>query len=132
MRYMLDTNICIYLINKRPAKVLDHLRSLDVGDVGVSSVTVAELAYGVAKSGSERNRAALEGFLLPLEIADFDQKAAWKFGEIRSVLERAGKPIWPYDMQIAAHALALGCTVVTNNLREYQRVPGLKVENWAK
>ncbi len=132
MRYMLDTNICIYLINKRPAKVLDHFRRLEVGDIGVSSVTVAELAYGVAKSGSERNRAALEGFLLPLEIADFDQKAAWKFGEIRSALERAGKPIGPYDVQIAAHALALGCVVVTNNLREFQRVPGLKVENWAR
>lgn len=132
MRYMLDTNICIYLINKRPAKVLDHFRRLEIGDVGVSSVTVAELAYGVAKSGSERNRAALEGFLLPLEIADFDQKAAWKFGEIRSVLERAGKPIGPFDMQIAAHALALGCVVVTNNLREFQRVPNLDVENWAK
>lgn len=132
MRYMLDTNICIYLINKRPAKVLDRFRRLEVGDVGVSSVTVAELAYGVAKSGSERNRAALEGFLLPLEIADFDQKAAWKFGEIRSVLERAGKPIGPFDMQIAAHALALGCVVVTNNLREFQRVPDLAVENWAK
>lgn len=132
MRYLLDTNICIYLINKRPAKVLDRFHRMELGDIGVSSVTVAELAYGVAKSGSERNRAALEAFLLPLDIADFDQKAAWKFGEIRSVLERAGKPIGPFDMQIAAHALALGCVVVTNKLREFQRVPGLKTENWAK
>lgn len=132
MKYMLDTDICIYLINKRPPKVLDRFHRNEIGDIGVSSVTVAELAYGVAKSGSGRNRAALEGFLLPLEIADFDQKAAWKFGEIRSALECAGKPIGPYDMQIAAHALALGCTVVTNNLREFQRVPGLKLENWAK
>lgn len=132
MRYMLDTNICIYLINKRPPKVLDRFHRIEVGDIGVSAVTVAELAYGVAKSGSARNRAALEGFLLPLEVADFDQKAAWKFGEIRSALERAGKPIGPYDMQIAAHALALGCAVVTNNLREFQRVPGLKVENWTR
>jgi tRNA(fMet)-specific endonuclease VapC len=129
---MLDTNICIYLINKRPPKVLERFHRHEVGDIGVSSVTVAELAYGVAKSGSERNRAALEGFLLPLEIADFDQKAAWRFGAIRGALERAGKPIGPYDMQIAAHALALGSTLVTNNLREFQRVPGLKVENWAK
>ena len=132
MKYMLDTDICIYLINKRPPKVLDRFHRNEVGDIGVSSVTVAELAYGVAKSGSERNRAALEGFLLPLEIADFDQKAAWKFGEVRSALERAGKPIGPYDMQIAAHALALGCTVVTNNQREFQRVSGLKVENWTR
>lgn len=132
MKYMLDTDICIHLINKRPPKVLDRFHRNEVGDIGVSSVTVAELAYGVAKSGSERNRAALEGFLLPLEIADFDQKAAWKYGDIRSALERAGKPIGPYDMQIAAHALALGCTVVTNNLREFRRVPGLKVENWTR
>lgn len=132
MRYLLDTDICIYLINRRPPKVLDRFRRHEVGDIGVSSVTVAELACGVVKSVSERNRAALEGFLLPLEIADFDQKAAWKFGEIRSALERAGKPIGPCDMQIAAHALALGCTVVTNNLREFQRVPGLKVENWVR
>ncbi|MCA1974164.1 MAG: type II toxin-antitoxin system VapC family toxin [Caenispirillum sp.] len=132
MKYLLDTDICIYLINKRPPKVLDRFHRYEVGEIGVSSVTVAELAYGVSKSGSGRNRAALEGFLLPLEIADFDQKAAWKFGEIRSVMERAGKPIGPYDMQIAAHALALGCTLVTNNQREFQRVPGLKVENWAR
>jgi tRNA(fMet)-specific endonuclease VapC len=131
MRYLLDTNICIYLINKRPAKILERFHRVELGDIGVSSVTVAELAYGVAKSGSDRNRAALEGFLLPLEIADFDQMAAWKFGEIRSALERAGRPIGPYDMQIAAHTLALGCTVVTNNMREFQRVPGLKTENWA-
>lgn len=132
MRYMLDTNICIYLINRRPPKVIEHFNRLEIGDIGVSSVTVAELAYGVAKSGSERNRAALEAFLLPLEIADFDQKAAWKYGKIRSALELVGKPIGPFDTQIASHALALGCVVVTNNLREFQRVPGLKVENWAK
>lgn len=132
MKYMLDTDICIYLINARPPRVLSRFRRHAVGDIGVSSVTVAELAYGVAKSGSERNRAALEGFLLPLEIADFDQQAAWTFGHIRSALERVGKPIGPYDMQIAAHALALGCALVTNNIREFQRVPDLKVENWAR
>ncbi|MCM2257124.1 MAG: type II toxin-antitoxin system VapC family toxin [Vicinamibacteria bacterium] len=132
MRYMLDTNICIYLINARPPKVLGRFRRHPVGDIGVSSVTVAELAYGVAKSGSARNRAALEGFLLPLEIADFDDRAAWAFGLIRSALERAGKPIGPYDLQIAAHAVALGCTLVTNNVREFQRVPDLEIENWAR
>jgi tRNA(fMet)-specific endonuclease VapC len=129
---MLDTNICIYLINARPPKVLGRFRRHPVGDIGVSSVTVAELAYGVAKSGSARNRAALEGFLLPLEIADFDDRAAWAFGLIRSALERAGKPIGPYDLQIAAHAVALGCTLVTNNVREFQRVPDLEIENWAR
>lgn len=132
MKYMLDTDICIYLINKRPPKVLDRFHRHEIGDIGVSSVTVAELAYGVAKSGSERNRTALEGFLLPLEIADFDRNAAWKYGEIRGTLEHAGKLIGPYDMQIAAHALALGCTLVTNNLREFQRVRDLRVENWTR
>lgn len=132
MRCMLDTNICVYLINKRPAKVLERFKRFEIGDIGVSSVTVGELAYGVAKSRSERNRAALETFLLPLEIADFDHKAAWMFGEIKSTLERAGKPIGPYDVQIAAHALTLGCLLVTNNFREFQRVPDLKIENWAK
>jgi tRNA(fMet)-specific endonuclease VapC len=132
MRYMLDTNICIYLINERPANVLERFRRHAIGDIGVSAVTVAELAHGVAKSGSERNRAALEAFLLPLEIASFDDQAAWTFGGIRCALERAGKPIGPYDLQIAAHAVTLGCVLVTNDVREFQRVPDLRIENWVK
>jgi len=125
MRYMLDTHICIYLINKRPPKVLDHFRRLDVGDVGISSVTVAELAYGVAKSGSERSRAALEGFLLPLEIADFDQKAAWKFGEIRSdfcpkskdrQIPPSGKLRIPRDSAIVLVTFAREGIVITSNI----------------
>lgn len=129
---MLDTNICIYLIKNDPPRVLDRFKRHDLGDIGVSSVTAAELAYGVAKSGSERNRAALEQFLLPLDIASFDERAAWHYGDLRATLERAGTPIGPLDTQIAAHALSLGCTLITNNTREFDRVPGLSVENWAR
>lgn len=132
MRFMLDTNICIYLIKNDPPKVLARLKRHDLGDIGVSSITAAELAYGVAKSGSERNRAALEQFLLPLDIAPFDERAAWYCGDVRSALEQAGAPIGPLDTQIAAHALSLSCVLVTNNMREFQRVSGLAVENWAR
>lgn len=130
MRFMLDTNICIYLIKNDPPRVLARLKQHQLGEVGVSAITAAELAYGVAKSGSERNRAALERFLLPLEIAPFDERAAWFYGDLRSELERAGTPIGPLDTQIAAHALALSSTLVTNNTREFDRVPGLVLENW--
>lgn len=132
MRFMLDTNICIYLIKNDPSRVIARLKRHDLGEVGISSISAAELAYGVAKSGSERNRAALEKFLLPLEIAPFDEKAAWFYGDLRAILERAGTPIGPLDTQIAAHALSIGCTLVTNNVREFERVPQLQVENWAK
>lgn len=128
---MLDTNICIYLINKRPTKVLDRLERHDPGEIGLSTITVAELAYGVAKSGSARNRVALEEFLLPFDLAEFDEQAAWTYGQIRATLERGGTPIGPLDLQIAAHALSIGCVVVTNNMREFRRVAHLKVENWA-
>jgi tRNA(fMet)-specific endonuclease VapC len=130
MRYLLDTNICIYLINDRPASVRKRLSVLDPGDVGVSSITVAELAYGVKKSRSPRNLAALEGFLLPLEVAPFDLDAAMAYGSIRATLERKGLPIGPLDLQIAAHAIALAVVLVTNNQREFKRVEGLRVENW--
>ena len=97
MKYLLDTNICIYLINDRPASVRKRLQALQPGDVGVSSITVAELAYGVAKTGSARNRAALEGFLLSLEIAQFGLDAAMVYGGVRAGVERKGTPIGPLD-----------------------------------
>ena len=131
MKYMLDTNICVSLINKRPPRVLEHFSRHTLGEIGVSSITVAELAYGVSKSGSSRNQAALDAFLMPLAVAEFNQDAAWKSGEIRAVLEANGKAIGPYDLLIAGHARSLGCTLVTNNQREFQRVPGLKTDNWA-
>ena len=132
MKVLLDTNICIYLIRNRPESVRKHLASLNPGDVGISSVTAAELRYGVAKSQAKtRNAAALAAFLLPLEIAAFDDAAAVKYGEIRACLEGKGTPIGPLDTLIAAHAVALGATLATNNLREFKRVPGLRCVNWA-
>ena len=131
MKYLLDTNICIYVINDRSKGIVERFRKHRLGDIGVSTITAAELAYGVAKSDSERNRGALERFLLPLEVVEFDHAAALKYGSVRADLERRGRPIGPLDMLIAAHALALGATLVTNNQREFGRVPGLTVENWA-
>ena len=127
---MLDTNICIYAIKQRPPEVLAALRAQEVAGLGLSSVTVAELAFGVAKSGSARNQRALEQFLEPLEIADFDRSAALVYGRLRAALEAAGTPIGPLDTQVAAHALALGVTLVSNNQREFARVPGLRLEDW--
>jgi tRNA(fMet)-specific endonuclease VapC len=119
MKHLLDTNICIYVINDRPKGIVERFRRYRLGDIGVSSVTVAELAYGVAKTKSDRNRSALERFLLPLEIADFDHAAALVYGDVRADLEHRGRPIGPLDMLIAAHALSLCVTLVTNNAREF-------------
>jgi tRNA(fMet)-specific endonuclease VapC len=130
MKYLLDTDICIYLINERPRRVLARFHRHAVGDIGVSTVTVSELAWGVAKTGSARNRAALDAFLLPIEIAAYDLAAALRYGEVRAELAKRGRPIGPLDTMIAAHALSLGATLVTNNLREFGRVPDLAVENW--
>ena len=132
MRYMLDTNICIYAIKNQPAQVLTQLRAHEAERIGISSISVAELYFGVSKSGSARNLAALQQFLEPLEIADFDLNAAQVYGTLRYALERLGTPIGPLDMQIAAHALALEATLVTNNVREFERVPDLKLINWAE
>ena len=132
MMYLLDTNICIYIIKKKPPNVLRKFKTLKLGDIGISSITVAELRYGVEKSKyGARNRRAVEQFLTPLAIADFDAKAAQTYGQIRATLEAKGTPIGPLDTLIAAHALSLGVTLVTNNIKEFSRVPGLKLENWA-
>jgi tRNA(fMet)-specific endonuclease VapC len=130
MRFMLDTNICIYTIKRRPVSVLELLLQHETQGIGVSIITVCELGYGVAKSGSARNRAALKQFLQPLTVADYDQAAAEAYAQVRSSLEAAGTPIGPLDTQIAAHALALGVTLVTNNTREFARVKGLRLANW--
>lgn len=131
--WLLDTNICIYLIRRKPDRLLARLRSVDINTVGVSSITVAELQYGVAKSARpEQNGLALAAFLAPLGVEPFDDAAAALYGTVRAALERAGTPMGSLDMLIASHALALGRTVVTNNLREFQRVIGLNVENWAE
>ena len=128
---MLDTNICIYVINSRPAIVLERFRLERLGDIVISSVTAAELTFGVAKSGSVRNRQALEMFLSTLEILPFDESAIWHYGDLRTDLERRGQPIGTLDTMIAAHALTTNTILVTNNTREFERVPGLRLENWA-
>ncbi len=130
MRYMLDTDICIYVINERPAAVLARFLAHEADGIGISVITASELYWGVRKSGSRRNLEALERFLAPLTIADYDLAAARIYGEVRTTLERKGTPIGPLDQQIATHALALQVTLVSNNLREFKRVPGLKVESW--
>lgn len=131
MLFMLDTNICIYLIKKKPMEVLERLRSYPIEAVGISAITLAELMFGAAKSSHpEKNQDALNSFLAPMEIAPFDSLAAFHYGGIRSYLELQGKPIGSLDLLIAAHAKSLNTTLVTNNLREFRRVPGLKVDNW--
>ncbi|MBD6617727.1 type II toxin-antitoxin system VapC family toxin [Komarekiella sp. 'clone 1'] len=133
MLYLLDTNICIYLIKQKPQKVLDRFQTLNIPDVGISSITVAELEYGVAKSRQqEKNRTALLQFLLPLEIVEFNQASATIYGSIRSDLESRGLIIGAMDMLIASHALSLGVTLVTNNVREFSRIPMLLLENWVE
>lgn len=132
MKYLLDTNICIYLIKQKPQKVLKHFQSHAIGDIGISSITLAELRYGVSKSlHVEKNRQALEEFVLPLEIADFDERAAGEYGIIRAELEKAGKPIGAMDMLIGAHAVALGVTLVTNNVKEFKQIKSLKIVDWS-
>ena len=130
MKYLLDTNICIYLINERPKKVLAHFKRHSLGDIGISSITASELAFGVAKSASSKNSAALEAFLLPLTVVDYDAGAAMIYGDIRATLERQGKTIGPLDMLIAASALSRQLILVTNNEKEFRRISKLKVENW--
>lgn len=133
MIYLLDTNICVYLIKKKPIQVLDRFKAEAVGTISVSSITVAELFFGVAKSQfPDRNELALQQFLLPLTIAPFDTQAAQIYGQIRAELERTGRPIGAMDMLIAAHAKSLNLTLVTNNEREFVRIPNLRIENWTE
>lgn len=131
MNYLLDTNICIYVIKRKPPEVFHRFRTCQVGDIGISTITVAELIHGTQKSQyPEKNQAALDQFLLPLEIVDFDITAAQVYGFIRAQLEKQGTPIGPLDFLIAAQALSLGVSLITNNEREFLRVPELTVENW--
>ena len=131
MRFLLDTDICIYAINERPTAVLNALREHERDGLGISSVTAAGLCCGVACTGTQRNLRALRQFLAPLDVAPFDHAAAEVCGAIRAWHASQGTPIGPYDVQIAAHAQSLGVTLVTNNVREFSRVPGLRIENWA-
>lgn len=132
MKYMLDTNICIYLIKKAPKKILDRFMYLELGDLCISSITLAELEYGVAKSqNTNKNQTALEQFLIPLDVFPFNDIAAKFYGNVRSVLEKKGQAIGSMNYMIGAHALSLDTTLVTNNTKEFKKIPKLKVENWA-
>ena len=130
MRFMLDTNICIQIMNhagnRMLAKLIEH-----EGEMCISTVVAAELRFGAAKSAAKKkNQQMLAEFLAPLEVIPFDEDAAESFGDLRAVLEKSGRPIGPLDTLIAGHALSLNATLVTNNTREFQRVKGLRVENW--
>ena len=128
---MLDTNICIYLIKNKPLEVKEKFNAYEVGEICISSITVSELYYGVYKSQMvEKNLRALALFLAPLNIVDYNEKASIEYGKIRATLESTGKVIGSLDMLIAAHAVSLGVILVTNNTKEFERVDGLRLENW--
>jgi tRNA(fMet)-specific endonuclease VapC len=133
MRWMLDTDTCIAVIKKRPESALKKLRGKSIGQVGISSITLGELAFGASKSSrSAESHAALNEFLLPLEVADFDYRAAMQYGEVRASLTRDGTPIGPLDTLIAAHAAAIEAILVTHNTREFGRTDALRLEDWLK
>ncbi len=131
MNYLLDTNICIYLIKGKPQAVIDKLISLGSVQIFISAITLAELKYGVKKSSQpEKNQEALKNFLTPFTVVAFDEPASVEYGIVRGNLESKGTPIGPLDSLIAAHAKSLNITLVTNNSREFGRVEGLSIENW--
>ena len=132
MELMLDTNVCLYLIKEHPPSVVERFATHAVGDIGISVMTLAELEYGVSKSGRPaRNREALDQFISPLEVAPFDRRATAAYGKLRTTLEKNGRTIGSMDLLIAAHALSLDVRLITRNIREFGRVPGLRVEDWA-
>ena len=133
MGYILDTNICIYIIKKKPKVVFDRLQGISPNQIFISTITLAELEYGIEKSSfPDKNRIALDEFLKLFTIADFDQLATRHYGEIRSDLEKKGISIGPLDTLIAAHSKSLNLILVTNNDFEFARVEGLQIENWTK
>lgn len=130
MIYLLDTNICIYIINNKPLHVFQRFQKYQLNEIAISSISAAELAFGVQKSGSLRNRQALEKFLAPLDILPFTEECIWQYAQLRTDLQQQGKPIGSLDMLIAAHALSINATLVTNNTQEFERIQGLNLENW--
>jgi len=133
MQFMLDTNTCIYIIKRKPLEVIDRFKRTEISQIGISSITLSELQYGVSKSSRPaQNQMALAQFVAPLEILPFEEEAAQYYGDLRVHLERQGTPIGSLDMLIAAHALSVSCTLVTNNEKEFGRIPNLKIENWVK
>ncbi|MBA3564590.1 MAG: type II toxin-antitoxin system VapC family toxin [Gammaproteobacteria bacterium] len=133
MQYMLDTDTCIYLIKRKPPGVLARFQRHKPGDAVISAITLAELEFGVEKSGApQRNRSALDALTELIPSMDFDSAAAAAYGRVRHHLEKAGRSIGSFDTLIAAHALSLSLILVTNNERHFARVSELNVENWAK
>ncbi|MDJ0713318.1 MAG: type II toxin-antitoxin system VapC family toxin [Prochloraceae cyanobacterium] len=132
MSCLLDTNICIYIIKRQPPSVLQRFKTYRPGDLSISSITVAELEYGVQKTNaSAKNQQALGEFLLPLNIVGFDLNCAVVYGQIRANLEKIGQSIGAMDLLIAAVAIANNLTLVTNNINEFKPISVLKLENWA-
>lgn len=133
MKYMLDTNICIYAIKNKPYQVVERIKENLHNGLCISIITLAELEKGVANSNyPEKNRGSLANFLIATSIYQFDEAAAREYGEIYTKLKRKGTLIGIMDMLIAAHAKSKGLILVTNNVREFERVEGLKIENWAE
>jgi tRNA(fMet)-specific endonuclease VapC len=133
MKYMLDTNICIYIIKQKPQAVIERFVQTEISQIGISSITLSKLLFGVSKSSKpDQNKIALAQFIAPLEIMPYDDQAALCYGDLRACLEKQGQPIGSLDMLIAAHALSINSTLVTNNEKEFIRIPDLKIENWAK
>ena len=133
MKFLIDTNICIYVMNKRHPELISKFRDKDIGQIGISSITVSELFYGAFKSKQQKqNLKRLEEFLIPFEILPYDENAANFYGKIRAQLEKTGNIIGPLDLLIAAHALSKKLILVTNNKKEFTRVESLKVDNWAQ
>ncbi len=133
MNYLLDTDICIYIINRKPPAVLKRVQSKQPGQIAISTITLAELEYGIVRSRyPDRNRIALLEFLLPFVILDFDPGASAEYGRIRSSLESKGRPIGPMDLLLAAQATSHDLVLVTNNEKEFARIDGLRIENWAR
>ena len=131
MKYMLDTNICIYLIKNKPATVKAKFQEHSITDICISSITLSELLYGAEKSKWQaKSRLAVIKLLSPVKVLDFDANAAFAYGKLRADLEQKGTPIGPLDMLIAGHALAEDLVLVTNNTKEFARVVDLKLENW--
>jgi tRNA(fMet)-specific endonuclease VapC len=130
LKYLLDTNIVIYVIKQRPLQVLEMFNQHH-GRMAISSITLAELAHGAEKSSAvSRNMAVVEDFVSRLSVLSYDDKAAWQYGHVRAALEKLGQPIGINDLHIAAHARSQGLILITNNLREFERVPGLLLDNW--
>ena len=131
MNFLIDTNICIYIMNNNPPEVIQKFKSMDLGQVGISSITVSELHYGVSKSRHlKQNMKRLEEFLIPFEIFPYDENASRYYGKIRYQLEKQGNVIGPLDLLIAAHALSKDLILITNNEKEFTRIKSLKIENW--